>query len=329
MVNYKCLRCGYETELKTGLKRHLRRKFVCKPTLKNISTEFVYEHYFGCTYSDTENYYKQLSQNKPKVNQSKPKISRNKPKKKTEEKQTFECEYCGKLFAHKQSLSRHVKKRCKKNVELNEYNDLKELVNLLNKQLKQQEKEFKNELKQQKKEHNKQIEMLIKKTGINIGTLQNIKNYTQNNIKILAYNNTDISHLTDKDYVKILKRGTNCIPKLLEAIHFNPKKPENHNIYIPNIKNNYVMMWDGSNWNLHNRNVVLDEMYEDKSNILIDKIEEWIEIGYKLNPIIMKKFQRFLDKKEKDEVKNAIKEEIKLILYNNRKVIDNDKVLVL
>ena len=38
------------------------------------------------------------------------------------------------------------------------------------------------------------------------------------------------------------------------------------------------MMWDGNNWNLHNRNVVLDEMYEDKSNILIDKIEEWIEI---------------------------------------------------
>ena len=44
----------------------------------------------------------------------------------------------------------------------------------------------------------------MKKTGINIGTLQHINN-TQNNIKILAYNNTDISHLTDKDYVKILK----------------------------------------------------------------------------------------------------------------------------
>ena len=44
-------------------------------------------------------------------------------------------------------------------------------------------------------------------------------------------------------YIKILKRGSNCIPKLLEAIHFNPEKPENHNIYIPNIKNNYVMIY--------------------------------------------------------------------------------------
>ena len=39
--------------------------------------------------------------------------------------------------------------------------------------------------------------------------------------------------------------------------------------------------------------------------------------------IIMKKFQRFLDKKEDDEIKNKIKDEIKLILYNKRKVIDS------
>ena len=38
----------------------------------------------------------------------------------------------------------------------------------------------------------------------------------------------------------------------------------------------------------------------------------------------MKKFQRFLDVKEKFNIKNKIKEEIKLILYNKRKVIDFD-----
>ena len=65
-------------------------------------------------------------------------------------------------------------------------------------------------------------------------------------------------------------------------------------------------------------------MYENKSNILIDKIEEWIDIGFKLNPVIMKKFQHFLDIKEVDITKNKIKEEIKLILYNKRKVIDNN-----
>ena len=40
----------------------------------------------------------------------------------------------------------------------------------------------------------------------------------------------------------------------------------------------------------------------------------------------MKKFNRYLEKKEKDEVKNAIKEEIKLVLYNNREV-SNEEIL--
>ena len=36
----------------------------------------------------------------------------------------------------------------------------------------------------------------------------------------------------------------------------------------------------------------------------------------------MKKFNRYLEKKEKNQVINKIKEEIKLVLFNNRKVIE-------
>jgi len=38
----------------------------------------------------------------------------------------------------------------------------------------------------------------------------------------------------------------------------------------------------------------------------------------------MNKFQRYLEKKENDNVKNKIKEEIKLILFNNRKMVGKD-----
>ena len=50
------------------------------------------------------------------------------------------------------------------------------------------------------------------------------------------------------------------------------------------------------------------------------KLEEWIENGNNF-PEIMKKFNRYLEKKEHDVVLNKIKEEIKLILYNNRSLI--------
>merc|ERR1712196_329054 len=110
-----------------------------------------------------------------------------------------------------------------------------------------------------------------------------------NNIKILAYNKTDLSHLKDKDFMGFIKHANFCVPHMIKKLHFDPNKPENHNIYISNIKNNYVMVYDGDKWNIKNRNDIIDDMIEDKTNILEDKIEDWIEKGQDY-PIIMKKF---------------------------------------
>ena len=167
-----------------------------------------------------------------------------------------------------------------------------------------------------------QIDELIKKAGINIGT-QNI----QQNINILAYNNTDISHLTDQDYLKCLKHSNFCIPHLIEKIHFNPQKPENHNIYISNLKNNYAMIYDGNKWALKDRDDEINKLIDDKELIIEQKLEEWIENGEKY-PDAMKKFSRYLEKKENDKVINKVKGEIKLMLFNNRNVISKEKLII-
>ena len=149
-----------------------------------------------------------------------------------------------------------------------------------------------------------------------------IINNTYNNITIIAYNKTpDLSHLSNNDFLTIMQKGFNSVPRLIEAIYFNPVKPENHNVYIPNIKNNYVMVWNGSKWDLTSRDNIIDEMYDDNSNILIDKLEEFRNIKFKLKPSVLNKFKRFIEKKEEDEIKNKIKEEIKLVLYNKKNMI--------
>ena len=151
---------------------------------------------------------------------------------------------------------------------------------------------------------------------------KNIVVYNTNNITLIAYNKTpDLSHLTNNDYLKIMNKGFSSVPRLVEAIHFNPKKPENHNVYIPNIKNNYAMIWNGSAWDLTSREDIIDSMYDDKSNILIEKMEEFLKIGSKLDKKIMNKFKRFIEKKENDEIKNKIKGEIKLLLYNCKTIV--------
>ena len=238
------------------------------------------------------------------------------------------CEFCNKEFSSRQGKWKHLKTCKEKKKDDEDKANLLNLVDMLNMQLQEQREQLQEQREQNKEqrvefqkqisEQNNQIKELIKKAGVNIGT-QNI----QNNIKILAYKNTDLSHLTDQDYLQCLNRSNMVIPNLIKKIHFNPKKPENHNIYISNIKNKYVMIYDGGKWNLHNQDETIDDLIDTNEVVIEQKLEEWLENG-KEYPEIMKKFNRYLEKKEKDAVINKVKEEIKLILFNNRKIGNKD-----
>ena len=43
----------------------------------------------------------------------------------------------------------------------------------------------------------------------------------------------------------IFHKGFKSVENLTKSLHFDKNRPENHNIYISNIKDNYVMMYDG------------------------------------------------------------------------------------
>ena len=203
--NHICIRCGYSTSHLVTFKRHLARKNICK---NKVSDDSLKEEYIKYNIID------RLNQINPANSSANPANSTNNPVKITE----FICDLCENTFSRKDSLLKHQHGRCKnKNNE-----NMIELVKLLNEQLKEQ--------KEQIKDQSNQIKELIKKTGIT-----NI----QQNIKLLSYGSTDISHLTDKDFLKCLNHSEGwacparpvanfCIPHLIEKIHFNPKNPENH-----------------------------------------------------------------------------------------------------
>ena len=226
------------------------------------------------------------------------------------------CKYCNKSYSNNSNLNKHLKK-CKAKKE---ENIKQELYNLLVKQNDQQKKENLY-LKQQINLLQGKYKKISTKT---INSNNNIKNInSNNNINIVAFNKTDLSHITDKDFEYIMKRCNMCIPNLIEKAHYDPNKPENKNIFISNIKDRYVMKWNGRKWNLNNREEALEDLYENGSNTLEDRIETWEYNKFQYDPIAVRKFYKFLDNKDKDDVKNKIKEEIKLILYNNRLKINN------
>jgi len=220
----------------------------------------------------------------------------------------FTCKYCEQKFKFKQSMYRHIKYTCTKNKD----EDLKELVRLMNIQMEQQKNEFLSQLQSQRQEFNKKIDKLMGK--LEVGNTFNTA--IVNNIQLLGYRQTDVSHLTDQDYRSCIKRVNHCVKNMIEKVHFNPSKPENMNIYISNIKEKYIMVYDGANWNVANRKDELDRLYEEKEMML----EEWLDS----NPDeeLKKKFMKYLDNKDNDECLNRIKEEIKLMLYNKQKMLE-------
>jgi hypothetical protein len=231
---------------------------------------------------------------KPKVSQQLAKVSQE-----LAEISQIKCKYCGQSYKHKSSLSKHIKYSCTKNKD----EDLKELVRLLNMQMEEQKQEFTKKIDSQ----SKQIEKLMGKLEIN-GSF----NKTVNNFNLLAYRETDTSHLTDQDYRFCIKKVNYCVKNMIEKVHFNPVKPENMNIYISNIKDKYIMVYDGHNWNLANKKDELDRLYEEKEMML----EEWLETNPEKE--LKEKFMKYLNNKENDECLNRIKEDIKLMLYNQK-----------
>ncbi len=219
----------------------------------------------------------------------------------------YKCKYCEHSYRHKSSLSKHVKYTCTKNKD----EDLKELVRLMNIQIEQQ----KQELQTQKQEFIKKIETQSKQIEKLMGKLEISGSFNTTNIQninLLAYRETDVSHLTDQDYRSCIKKVNHCVKHMIEKVHFNPTKPENMNIYISNIKDKYIMVYDGMNWNLANKKDEIDRLYEEKEMML----EEWLDSNPEKE--LKDKFLKYLNNKESDECLNRIKEEIKLMLYNNQ-----------
>jgi hypothetical protein len=344
MVNYQCYRCGYTISNKSKIINHFNRKSSCKPILININLDDCKGYILdGLSYEEyLEIINSQKNTNIPQFNTS---IHKN------------ECKYCDKLYSRTDSLNRHLK-ICKEKKQDDEVKEsMTELVKLLNKKLEEKDKEltkrdneknnqlndFKKELTKRDKElkkeltkrdkelkkeiikrdneimkRDKQIDELIKKAGVNISTIN-----MQNNIKLLSYSDTDRSHLTDKDILKCLKHSNFCIPYLIKKVHFDVNKPENHNVYISNLKNKYVMMYDGNKWECKDREEQISNLMDDNEGIIEYKLEEWLEKGVKY-PEMMKKFNTYIEKKDNNKVINIIKDEIKLLLYNNRNVVNKE-----
>jgi hypothetical protein len=246
----------------------------------------------------------------------------------------YMCKYCDKGFTTKNSMWRHMKHNCKtkkekdtekqttfellKTLAENKVSDNIELKNLRNenKQLREDMEKIRTTLKIMESSF-PMVSNTVNNMNINNGIVNN-------NIILVGYGNEDMSKLSKLEILNAIQNGYESTVKLTGALHFNPKYPEYHNVYISNMKDKYAMMFDGEKWILVTKEDLIDKIYGDKKNYIEENLEEFIG---SLLPSRKRALDRWLATDDNDTKVKRIKDNIKLLLYNEKQIVIDNKDL--
>jgi uncharacterized C2H2 Zn-finger protein len=294
MKEYKCNRCIKIFNKKIDFTRHQNRKNPCKSIKEPILVI-------------------------PTILNIKPTILNTKPTKIIDKSDNY-CNYCNKIFSHYNSLNRHIKNSCK----IKKENDNKKQI-IFDTLIKDMN-EIKEELNKQKEENNKlnQKILSLKKTkkiininNINNGAIVNGDINNTENIQLNAFGKENTDILNKIDMVKVLKKGFFSTVELTEQMHFNSNIPENQNIYISNMRDKFTTIFDGKNWILKSTEIVIDELYDNKKVIIEANIKDFTD---SLLDTHQRALERWFETLDTDKKIANIKEEFKLLLYNNKHI---------
>ena len=240
------------------------------------------------------------------------------------------CSFCNIIFSRKDALTRHTNKnRCKKennNESKPENNNESKLekIEKENIEIKKEMEVLKNQLQKALKIHPKTLQKINNQLN-NSGTI--------NNVTIIQLGSENlINALNDKEKRFILDRQAMSLNHLVDLVHVSKKYKKFHNVYITNLQSTFAYKFDvkQNKFIAVNKNELLTDIVDSR---MYDIQKFYDEIYPELEPRKAAQIKKFIDRmgNEEDELKDIKKEEIKLILYNNREKIllkEEDVILI-
>ena len=224
----------------------------------------------------------------------------------------YKCSNCDKSYSNRHNKWRH-EKTCKNNN--NEISILKKQ----NEEIIKQNQELKDLLQKTLKIHPKKLQKINNQlNNINNGTINN--NFNTQIIQLGKENLSSI--LNNKEKMKILNRQAMSLNDLIELVHTSDKYNQFKNVYITNLQSSFGYKFD-ENTNTFiavNKNELLNDIIESR---MYDIEEFYEELQHIMNPDRASQINKFIERmrNDKDDIIGVKKEEIKLILYNNRSKI--------
>ena len=312
MPIHKCPTCLKEFKQSCNFKRHLARKFPCKPAGEVESQRITKNH--KVSQRITKNHIVNLENNNDNESALIIPINSNK---------TVSCEYCNKILCHSRILPRHYRNTCRKIPE----NKRAYYIDKHNKN-----KKHINNDKQLQVINNNNCNNKIQNINNNNNNCNNTNNIQNNiNIKLNAFGKEDISSLEKKDILKLIDQAYKMIPGTMKAIHFDI--PQNRNMFIPNVNRPLVKVFNGEEWVFKS----LENVTNIVSDNIKDNIESWTDkYDKKLSPTKRKALNTFVTECIKGKMQLLFKDELKIFLmtysqklkdYVNEKITNNLKDL--
>ena len=295
MPNHQCPTCLKEFTKSSNLKRHLARKFPCKPAKQVESQRITKNH--KVSQRITKNHNEILENSQEGEN------TLNDHKTSTK---SVTCMYCNKTLCSSRILPRHYRNTCelipeaKRKYYIDKHNKNKKHIN-----------------------NNKQLAVINNNNNChnNIKNIKNINNNCNNNsnntnniqnnitIKLNAFGKEDISSLEKKDILKLIDKAYKMIPDTMKAIHFNI--PENRNMFIPNVNRPLVKVYNGEEWVFKS----LENVTRIVSDNIRDNIESWTNrYDKKLSPTKKKALNAFVAECIEGKMQLLFKDELKMFL---------------
>ncbi len=227
----------------------------------------------------------------------------------------FKCNRCDTMFQTNQALMRHLNRKfpCELKNPTPEEIELRKLFE---------------QLKEENEQHKSQIEQLqhqsITTNNNNMNSMKNsnINSHNTTNITINSYGKEDMSHITNDMYKTCFRLLNKSVEQLFSMKHFCTLMQQNHNLYISNMRDAYMMIKKASGrWDKVNKSVTLEKMYYDLKNDLsaaLDHMRDEDLIEAKLEKIYAPFVDDHIDDDKDERFRKQSCDVMACMAYNNR-----------
>lgn len=221
-----------------------------------------------------------------------------------------ECTFCGTIYSRSSYLFYHMMV-CEKNPNKITIEEMRK-IKIDNMQSKTNNNSISNNIETNNGNIENNIvncDKMINNNNINIENVE---------IKITPYGHEDLSKIPDEEIKKMIKAGFQCVPKIVEYVHFNEDTPENHNIYKSNLRDNKLLTYNGKKWVSVPLNDTLEDLYNKNADFLVGKFHK---LKDQISDIACDRFTRYIDKYETKKCFECVKDPLILLMYNNKDMI--------